>query len=194
VARRPEPYYFVYLGQDRPRHPNFAGRAHRRPAFSLRSMPLGVGCFASRGSWVRVPSSPPTTPQVSHYEQRGGLDPLTWRARFVPLASSAASAEGSLAAAWTSSLNVTLPFSPLSCCGMRSYPRCHSSNLGIWPLETWSGSAALSASPSHNGMTCGIEHEVVKIVLADSVQGELVLVKMHQHGDQRCSSTGRCRA
>jgi len=51
------------LGQGRRRHPNYAVPAHRRPAFSLRSMPLGVGCFASRGSWVRVPSSPPTPPR-----------------------------------------------------------------------------------------------------------------------------------
>jgi hypothetical protein len=36
--------------------------------------------FASRGSWVRVPSSPPTTAQVSAHEQRGALDPLASRA------------------------------------------------------------------------------------------------------------------
>src|SRR6266545_5124148 len=47
-------------------------------------MALIRGCFASRGSWVRVPSFPPTTPQVSrvgvsrqavylHFGDRSGL-------------------------------------------------------------------------------------------------------------------------
>jgi hypothetical protein len=80
------------------RHPNMATLARRRAAKIGLGKPLAVRQFASRGSWVRVPSSPPPTAQVRAHQQRGAPDPLTSRAGFVPLGSSAGRSGGTLAA------------------------------------------------------------------------------------------------